>query len=50
MGLQSVKSFQYVYGTGISQTRNCISYVGFTGEGCEGTGVLQIALEATDMG
>lgn len=30
--------YEYVYGTGISQTGNCISNVGFTGEGYEGTG------------
>lgn len=43
-------SYEYVYGTGIPQTGNCISYIRFIGKGCEEAGGSQIALEATDMG
>ena len=32
------KNYEYVYGIGISETGYRISYIGFTGKGCEGAG------------
>ena len=32
------KNYEYVYGIGISETGDCISYIGFTGKGCKETG------------
>lgn len=34
----SVVENEYVYCTGIPQTRNCLSYTGFIGKSCEGAG------------
>ena len=38
IGAGGVSFYQYVYGIGISETGDCISYIRFTGKGCEETG------------
>ena len=42
--------YEYVYRTGISKTRNCISYIGFTGEGCEGRGCVTDCIRGNGYG
>ena len=32
------KNYEYVYGIGISETGDCISYIRFAGKGCKETG------------